>query len=294
MSQKSNSDSITRDYLDSLLIETRYIDSELPSTKMKLFSKEFDTPVTTAALSHLHTVCANGMVEYAKGAKGAEALHFVGMGDDKELEDIIETGAKTVKIIKPHADNDEVFRKIRHAEKAGALAVGMDIDHAFSGNGTYDCVYGLNMRPKSFEEIKAFVNFTSLPFIVKGVLSPIDAEKALKAGAAGIIVSHHHGIVDYSVPPLMALPEIKNAVGGEIPLFVDCGIESAMDVFKALALGATAVSIGRHLMIPLKEGGAAVTRRINELTMQLKSIMARTGSHSLSDIDPDVIKHRNF
>ena len=294
MAQKVNADSITRDYFDSLLIESRYIDSVLPSVKFTIYGETFDTPITTAALSHLHSVCENGMVEYAKGAKEANALHFVGMGEDKELEDIIATGAKTVKIVKPHADNNEVFRKLKHAEANGAFAVGMDIDHAFSSNGDYDCIFGLPMRPKSFEEISEFVKATSLPFIVKGVLGAKDAEKALKAGASGIIVSHHHGMIDYAVPPLMAMPDIVSATGGEIPIFVDCGIESAMDVFKALALGATAVSVGRHLMVPLKNGGKAVTDRINEMTMQLISIMARTGASSLSDIDPDVIKHRNF
>ena len=71
MAQKGNSDSITRDYLDSLLVESRYIDSVLPSVKFTIYGETFDTPITTAALSHLHSVCENGMVEYAKGAKNA-------------------------------------------------------------------------------------------------------------------------------------------------------------------------------------------------------------------------------
>ena len=106
--------------------------------------------------------------------------------------------------------------------------------------------------------------------------------------------SHHHGIMPYSVPPLMVLPEIVKAVNGQIPVFVDCGIVSGVDAFKALALGATAVGVGRELMGPLKDGGLAVAKRIQEMTGELKSIMARTGARSLRDIDPSVIHFRNF
>ena len=104
-----------------------------------------------------------------------------------------------------------------------------------------------------------------VPFIVKGVLSPEDAEKSVKAGAAGLVVSHHHGMMQYSVPPLKVLPEILSAVGGSVPVFVDCGIESGMDAYKCLALGAAAVSVGRHLMPLLKQGPEAVAARIMEM-----------------------------
>ena len=290
----ADSNQITRDYFDSLLLETRYIDAKLPTTEIKLYGEIFKTPIMTAALSHLHSVCENGMVEFAKGAKDAGALHWVGMGEDEELEAILATGAKTVKIIKPHADNKEVIRKIEHAVTHGAFAVGMDIDHAFSGNGEYDNVYGLPMKSKTFEEIKSFVDATRVPFIVKGVLSVTDAEKCVNAGVKGILISHHHGIMDYSVPPLMVLPDIVKAVDGEIPIFVDCGIENGMDVYKALALGATAVCVGRNLMEPLKQGACGVSERMNQMNRELISTMARTGVHSLNDMDATVIHHRTF
>ena len=109
MDYTSNSDKITRDYFDSLLLESRYIDSDLPSTKLELYGRTFDTPVMTAALSHLGNTAENGMVIYAQAAAKANAVHWVGMGEDKELEDITATGAATIKIIKPHADNKEVY-----------------------------------------------------------------------------------------------------------------------------------------------------------------------------------------
>ena len=294
MEYTANSDKITRDYFDSLLLESRYIDSDLPSTKLELYGRSFDTPVMTAALSHLGNTAENGMVIYAQAAAKANAVHWVGMGEDKELEDITATGAATIKIIKPHADNKEVFRKIEHAKKAGCFAVGMDIDHAFNGSGGYDNVLGLSMKSKSTEELHDFVQAAELPFIVKGVLSTKDAEKCLKAGCKGIQLSHHHGIMQYAVPPLMMLPEILQVTRGEIPVFIDCGIESGMDVYKCLALGATAVSVGRHLMPLLKEGAEATAARIKEMSGELAATMARTGIRDLKSFDPTVIHQRNF
>lgn len=294
MNYSSNPDTITRDYFDSLLLETRYIDSQIPDTGITLFGEHFDTPVMTAALSHLHNSAYDGMAVYAKGAALSNALHWVGMGEDEELERVVATGAKSIKIIKPHADNREVFRKIEHAVSVGCIAVGMDTDHAFNSNGGYDDVFGLPMRPKSTEEIAEFVQAAKVPFIVKGVLSPRDAEKCAKAGCAGIVVSHHHGMVQYSVPPLMVLPDIISAVGKDMHVFIDCGIISGMDVYKCLALGAAAVSVGRHLMPMLKSGPEAVSERINEMTAELAGIMARTGIKSLKDMDPSVIHRRNF
>ncbi len=294
MEYTANSDKITRDYFDSLLLETRYVDSVLPSTKLELYGRTFDTPIMTAALSHLQNTAPNGMVVYAQAAAKANAVHWVGMGEDKELEDIVATGAATIKIIKPHEDNKEVFRKIEHAVGAGCFAVGMDIDHAFNANGGYDNVMGLPMKAKTTEELRDFVQAAGVPFIAKGVLSAQDAERCLKAGCKGIIVSHHHGIMSYAVPPLMVLPQILEVVGKEIPVFVDCGIESGMDAYKCLALGATAVGVGRHLMPLLKEGADATAARMKAMTTELAGVMARTGVKDLAHFDASVIHKRSF
>lgn len=113
-------------------------------------------------------------------------------------------------------------------------------------------------------------------------------------GAKAIVVSHHHGIMPYSVPPLMVLPEIKKAVGDDVTIIVDCGIESGMDVFKCLALGADGVCIGRNLMDALKGGSDAMASRIEAINNELRSIMARTGSAGIMEIDPLVIHQRLF
>lgn len=290
----TKTDDITREYFDSLLITPRYLDSDLPTLSMELWGKTFETPIMTAALSHLHNICENAMCEFALGAKNAGAVHFVGMGEDEELDEILATGADTVKIVKPHMDEEIIYGKIERAVKGGAFAVGMDIDHAISYQGEYDNVFGLQMRPKSSSQIEEYVKAAGIPFVVKGVLSASDAEKSVKAGAAAVLVSHHHGIMECMTPPLMMLPEIVEAVDGEAKIFVDCGFESGMDVFKALALGADAVCVGRALMGPLERKAQGVTEKINQMNSELKMIMARTGARNIKEIDKSVIRYRNF
>jgi isopentenyl diphosphate isomerase/L-lactate dehydrogenase-like FMN-dependent dehydrogenase len=148
------------------------------------------------------------------------------------------------------------------------------------------------VSPKTFEDIKGFIDSTKLPFVLKGILSEQDAKKALDLGARGIVVSHHGGsVMDYAVPPLMALPRIAKVVGGKIPIFVDCGIGSGADVFKALALGADAVSVGRAVMAGLASDGAAGVRTVIEgINDDLRMIMSLTGSRDVKNIDPDILR----
>ena len=287
----TDSNEITRKYFDSLLLEMRHIDAVKPDTSITIFGEKFDSPVATAALSHMNNQTEDGMAKMALGAKMAGCLCFSGMGEKEEIDAMCATGAKVIKIIKPHANNEDVLKEIRDAENAGAFGIGMDIDHAFnSGTGEYDVVCGLPMTGKSFEEMKSFVAASKLPFVVKGVLSVQDAEKALEMGAKGIIVSHHHGIMQSAVPPLMVLPSIIEAVGHKMTIFVDCCVESGLDVFKCLAVGADAVCVGRAIMPPLKEKGAeGVCEKLKAITGELKGTMARTAFANLSDINDTVL-----
>lgn len=288
MKNPADSNEITRAYFDSMLIKTRYIDSDLPDMGVDIFGKHFLTPLCSAALSHLNSTHEKGMTELAKGMKAAGGINFCGMESyEGELDDIMTAGADTIRIIKPHFDNKDVFSRIEHAKKLGVFAMGMDIDHAYNGNGGYDVVVGLPMKPKSEAELKEFVKAAEgIPFVIKGVLSREDAEKCMEIGASGIVVSHHHGIMPYSLPPAMALPEIKKAVGDTMTVFADCGVENGVDAFKLLAMGADAVCLGRLLMDPLKENGAAgVADKVNAVTAELRSIMARTGYHSVKEVD---------
>jgi len=98
--------------------------------------------------------------------------------------------------------------------------------------------------------------------------------------------------MDYSVPPLMILPDIRKAVSDDMKVIVDCGIDTGADAFKALALGADLVCTAREVMKALRKDGAdGVIRLIRDNTAQLKNFMNRTGSADIKSIDPAVIHH---
>ncbi len=287
----------TRAYFDSLLLEQRLMDSAIPDTKLELYGKTFATPIMTAALSHLGTFnpdIPNGMIAYAKGAAQAKAVHWIGMGSNEEFEAVAAQGAPTIRIVKPYENEDIIYDMLHFAEEKGALAVGMDIDHMFDSKGNQDICLDERMSVKSSSDLQRYIAMTKLPFIVKGVLSARDAMRCAEIGVNGIVVSHHNGRLPYAVPPLVVLPEIVKEIGGRMPIFVDCGIWSGMDAYKAMALGATAVSIGMHLVPFMKQNGAdGVTARIQEMTAELKGAMAYTGVRHMGEFDPTVI-HRVF
>ena len=293
MSDAGNSNRITREYLDSLLIETRYLDSSTPNLDFSLFGKSFSSPIMTAALSHLdHFMFPGAAVSLARGTAEAHTVLWYGMADESEIERLASFSTNMIEIIKPYADRDIIYRKIEHAAGLGLLAVGIDIDHAFSADGSNDTVDGFEMSPLLTSELEIICKQFSLPVIVKGVLSIHDAERALGAGAAGLVLSHHNNRIGYAVPPLAVLPEIVHAVHGSAPVFVDCEIQTGMDAFKALALGAAGVCIGRPLMTAIRQDPENGVRVYLENTnRELAKAMAFTGCTSLRKMDPAVI-HR--
>ena len=284
---KGDSIQIARSYLDSLVVEGRIIGAMHPDTKTTLLGQEVSTPIMTAALSHLK----RGMADFAKGARDAGALCQIGMGDNQQLGEALATGAGVVKIIKPYADREEIFSRLRFAEENGAVAVGMDVEHAVNVEDDADSlVAGYQMKLPTLEELKNYAAATRLPFLIKGAMSVQDAVRAREIGCAGVILGHHNGLLRWAVPNVSLLKDIRRAVGQDFVLIIDGGIADGFDAFKALALGADAVSIGRALMQPYDEKGAAgVTEVLNAMTNQLKAMMLRTGSFDVRHIDPSVI-----
>ena len=284
-----NGDSVAlnRRYLDHLVVEGRIIGAKHPDTGIRLFGHSFATPIATAALSHLK----QGMDTFAAGAALADAPCFYGMGDCDELKRVLKTGAKVIKIIKPYADPEEIYRRIACAEENGAIAVGMDVEHSVNVRDDADSVVmGLQMKQPTQEELRHYISATKLPFVIKGALSVQDALRCANLGCKGIILSHHNSLMRWAAPPAMMAPKIREAVGDWMEIIVDGGIEDGYDAFKALALGASAVSVGKALMGPLEENGAqGLADMIRSMTGELKAMMVRTGSATVSGIDPAVI-----
>ena len=145
---------------------------------------------------------------------------------------------------------------------------------------------------KSVQELAEIIRYAAMPFIVKGVMTVRGAQKAAEAGAAAIIVSNHGGRVLGQTPASAeVLAEIADAVGGSMKIFVDGGIRTGTDVFKALALGADAVLIGRPF-VPMVYGDGAqgVATYIEKIGSELRDTMAMCGVHALGEITRDCVR----
>lgn len=285
----SDANIITAKYMDSILIKERLIDSVVADTKTEFFGETFDMPVFTPAFSHLGKYNGRdltGLEEYSIAAKNKNILNFVGMMENDLFAKIAATGAKTVRIVKPYADNGKVRDQMQYAESIGAFGIGMDIDHIF-GNTGLDIVIGEQMAVQTADMLASYIESSKLPFVVKGVLSAEDAVKCAEIGAKAIIVSHHHGRLPYAAPPMMVLPEIKEALEGkDVKIIVDCGIASGADVYKAIALGADAAAVGRSMLPALeKEGVEGVEKFLQSVSDELRFIMSCTGYAKVQDID---------
>ena len=292
-SRISDANEITARYMDSILIKERLIDSVVADTSIEIFGERFSSPVMTPAFSHLKEFNGrklSGLEEYSIAAKNMNILNFVGMMENDMFKRIADTGAKTIRVVKPYGDNEKVRDQMKFAEDVGAFGIGMDIDHIFGSEGL-DVVIGEQMAVQTSDMIRSYIESTKLPFVVKGVLSEDEAVKCADLGAKAIIVSHHHGRLPYAVPPMMVLPSIKKALEGrDVKIIVDCGIASGADVYKCLALGADAAAVGRSMLPSLEEGGVeGVEKFITGVNNELRFIMSCTGFGTVDQIDDSCI-----
>lgn len=145
---------------------------------------------------------------------------------------------------------------------------------------------GLNWR-----QLDQLRDAAKLPILLKGILHPDDAERAVSSGIDGIIVSNHGGRqLDGSISALEVLPEICNRIRGRVPVLLDSGIRHGTDVIKALSLGASAVLVGRLYVYALAVAGeAGVKRAVSNLIAELDISMANAGRRSISSLDASLL-----
>jgi isopentenyl diphosphate isomerase/L-lactate dehydrogenase-like FMN-dependent dehydrogenase len=282
-------------YFERFGFKFRMIDSQEASTEVTLFNRTFRTPILSGALSGMVDITDRPLVKVATGVKESGSMMWVGIASSDQVREVFETGVPTVRIVKPYQEIEMMIKELKEAEEGGAIAVGTDIDF-FYGAKRGDRVFAPKaMAPKSVKELKRLVAATKLPFILKGVLSAQDAEKAVEVGAGGIVVSNHGGVViDFAAHPLEVLPEIKAVIGDRIPIFVDSGFRRGSDVMKALALGADAVLVGWLLAMGLAaDGSQGVTEMVNIITAELRRIMSVTGCRTVTEIDDKVLVKRS-
>ncbi len=150
---------------------------------------------------------------------------------------------------------------------------------------------GAMRHAPTWDDLRWLLGEARLPVWIKGVMHPDDARALHAAGAAGLIVSNHGGrSLDGAPASLHRLPAVRAAVGEGYPVLLDGGVRSGADAFKALALGADAVLIGRLQMYALAVAGAlGVAHMLQLLTEELHACMAQAGCAQLCDITPNCL-----
>lgn len=269
-------------------------------TSLELFGQKFRYPFFAGPVGAVklhygdkHTDATyNDILVSACAENGIAA--FTGDGVDPEVmkaaaKAISSVEGKGIPTIKPW-NLETIEEKMKLVKEAGAFAVAMDVDAA-------GLPFFKNMNPpagrKTVEELAEVIRGCgTTPFIVKGIMTVKGALKAKEAGAAAIVVSNHGGrVLDQCPATAEVLREIKTAVGDSMKIFVDGGIRSGTDVFKALALGADAVIIARPFVTAVygaeEEGVKAYVEKIGA---ELEDTMAMCGAHALSEISPDMIR----
>ncbi|MBM3679693.1 MAG: alpha-hydroxy-acid oxidizing protein, partial [Actinobacteria bacterium] len=170
-----------------------------------------------------------------------------------------------------------------------AMALGADGRPLTRFDGGIRSMYTETPR---WEDIPRLRELWPGPLIVKGILRPDDARRAVAEGVDAIVVSNHGGnYLDGSMPSLRALPDVVDAVGGEVEILFDSGIRRGVDVLRALALGARAVLVGRAYVWPLLAAGEPGVRHILELfRRQIDDGLAYLGVRSLDELDPSFLE----
>ena len=187
-------------------------------------------------------------------------------------------------------DRGRTLELAARAAEEGASAVVLTGDTPYLGTARRANLGDLEQDPAAtLEVVGELAAASGLPVLVKGVLRADDAVACVEAGAAGVVVSNHGGRqLPRAVATPVALSEVVAAV--DVPVLVDGSLRSGADVLTALALGATAVLVGRPVLWGLAAGGADGVREcLDALTSDLRHVMGLAGCASLADITPDLL-----
>ena len=273
-------------------------DHDVPTTNLTLFGREFGLPVFTAPIGALPMHYSDAYDDFAYNdiliptAVANGSMSFTGDGVDPEIMKrsvaaMNKVGGVGVPTIKPW-NVEAVMEKLDILNENNIFAAAMDIDGA---GLPFLKAMNPNAGSKTVAELREIISYARMPFIIKGIMTVRGAEKAVEAGAKGIVVSNHGGrVLGQTRATADVLPEIAKAVKGQCVIMVDGGIRSGVDVFKALALGADAVLIGRPF-VPAVYGGEAEGAKLlfEKYKAELADTMTMCGAQKLSDICADMV-----
>ncbi len=308
------------------LVDVSHLD-----TRITLFGQEHPFPVILAPTAYHKLAHPEGEVATARGAGAAGATMVVSTMATTSVEDISHAAKAPLWFqLYVQRDRGFTRELVQRAEAAGCRALCLTVDtpvvgarnreiragfalpkgltipnlrglkvdgvdlstsgagHTPSGGGIYS---GFSDPSLSWKDLDWLISIAKVPVLTKGVLNPDDADRAVKAGVGGIMVSNHGARNLDTVPATVhALPLVAEKVAGRVPVIVDGGVRRGTDVLKAIALGANAVMIGRPYLYALSVAGdAGVAKVLDILQREIQMAMALSGRTTIASIDRSLL-----
>ncbi|WP_245841081.1 alpha-hydroxy acid oxidase [Puniceibacterium sediminis] len=295
------------------------------STALRLLGRDLAHPVILAPVAYQRMAHPDGESGTAMAAAALDALMVLSCQASEPLEVPAKVGrtCRWMQIYMQPA-REATLALARRAEAAGYEALVVTVDAPLNGVRNREMRAGFRLpdgisavnlanlpnppvpplpdgasavfdrfmaRAPSWDDIRWLRGQTGLKLVLKGILHPDDAVRAVETGVDALIVSNHGGrVLDSAAPALVQLPQIAAAVGPDVPLLLDGGIRRGTDIVKALALGARAVLIGRPIVEALAVNGAqGVAHILRLLRDELEIAMALCGCRRLQDIHPGLL-----
>jgi L-lactate oxidase len=291
-------------------------------TSTTFFGQKMSMPIYVTSMSNHGVAHTSAEVGSAEGARRAGALFVAATGSNKTIEEIAQASGSSPHWFQLYYNKDMEINKslIQRAEKAGYSAIVMTVDLPVLGlrdrdlrnrfvlasglkranipserfmNATrnlHSLVSGVK-DDLSWDDYEWTRKNTQLPVLIKGILSPEDAEEAARRNVPGIIVSNHGGRqLDTAIGAISALSPVVEKVAGRTKVLFDSGVRRGIDVFKALALGADAVGVGRPILYGLNVAGAeGVMGVLEHLKAELVNVMRLSGVSRLSEVRRELV-----
>ncbi len=294
-------------------------------TRLSLFGRDFQHPIFVAPMALQKLAHGDGEMATAIAAEAQDAGMVLSAQASVSMEDAYRAGA-TCRWFQLYVQPTRAatMQLVRRAEDAGFEVLVVTVDAPISGVRTREHRAGFHLPPgisavnleglpsdaptlnqgssaifdhfmavaTTWDDIAWLKSMTRLPIVLKGILTGEDAARVVELGLDGIIVSNHGGrTLDTSPATIDVLPEIVAATGGRIPLLLDGGIRRGTDILKAIALGASAVLLGRPVIYGLAvEGALGVAHVLRILRDEFEIAMVLTGCRTLADIGPHIVR----
>jgi 4-hydroxymandelate oxidase len=288
-----------RSYFNRMTFRPRLM---VPTMKLDLtsdlFGQKMFAPILVGPAARQQTFHPDGELAMVRGAGAAKATVVVSSDSSYPLEKIAaEAKAGLWYQVYPDADTSALRTRVQEAVKAGCKAVCLTVASPYRGASASGApipsrLASLSHPAVNWSVIDQLRQGISVPFVLKGILTPEEADAAVKHGVQGIVVSNYGGLLTPGLAcPMEMLASITAAVAGKIPVLIDGGFRRGSDAMKALAFGAQAVLVSRPALWGLAAYGAEGVQSVLEmLQTELARTMCQCGTETLKAVGPSAVK----